>query len=146
VPRHLSIKRERPKSPTRNWKRNSQMGVEIIVPVALFLCIAGVFVAAYAYQHRNRRVVYDAIKVAIEKTGQVDAALVEAIIRDKVGPNADLRKGIILIAIAAGFIALGFSIPEEDALRPLMGIASFPGLIGLAYVAFHFFAPREPVV
>ncbi len=122
------------------------MGVEIIVPTVLFISIAAVFVAAYFFQHRNRRVVYDAIKVAIEKTGQVDAALVEAIIRDKVGPNADLRKGIVLIAISMAFIILGYTIDEAEAIGPMIGVASFPGLVGLAYVAFHFFAPREPVV
>lgn len=122
------------------------MGVEIIVPVALFAAVAVIILGAYYFQNRNRRVVYDAIKVAIEKTGQVDAALVEAIIRDKIGPYADLRKGIILIAIALGFIILGFAVDDEEAIRPMLGIASFPGLIGLAYVAFHFFAPREPVV
>ncbi|MEX0645607.1 MAG: hypothetical protein WD076_09865 [Parvularculaceae bacterium] len=122
------------------------MGVEIIVPSVLFISIAAVFVAAFFYQHRNRRVVYDAIKVAIEKTGQVDAALVEAIIRDKIGPNADLRKGIILVAIAAAFAVLGYSIDEAEAIGPMIGVASFPGLVGLAYIAFHFFAPRESVV
>ncbi|MBI1366515.1 MAG: hypothetical protein GC153_11250 [Alphaproteobacteria bacterium] len=122
------------------------MGVEIVVPVALFASVVVVFFAAYFFSYQKRRIVYDAIKVAIEKTGQVDAALVEAIIRDKIGPYADLRKGVILIAVAIGFIIFGFSIDDEDALRPMIGIASFPGLIGISYIAFHFLAPREPIV
>lgn len=122
------------------------MGVEIIVPVFLFASIAAVFVASYFFSYRNRRIVYDAIKVAIEKTGQVDAALVEAIIRDKIGPYADLRKGILLIAVALAFVILGALVDDADAFRPMLGVASFPGLVGLAYVAFHFFAPRESVV
>lgn len=122
------------------------MGVEIIVPVTLFTMIAAVFVAAYFFSYRKRRIVYEAIKVAIEKTGQVDAALVEAIIQDKIGPNADLRKGIILIMVAAAFAIFGYSIGEEEAIGPMLGLAAFPGLVGLAYVAFHFFAPRESVV
>lgn len=118
----------------------------MMIPLGLFAAIAASFIAAAFFSYKKRRVVYDAIKVAIEKNGQVDAALVEAIIRDKIGPYADLRKGIILIAVAGAFIVLGFSIDEEEAIRPLVGLASFPGLVGLAYVAFHFFAPREPVV
>jgi hypothetical protein len=120
--------------------------VEILVPLFVFSALAIIMVAAFFFSYRKRRIVYDAIKVAIEKTGSVDAALVEAIIRDKVGPNADLRKGIILVATAAAFAVFGYSIPDEDAIGPLLGVASFPGFIGLAYVAFHFFAPREPVV
>lgn len=118
----------------------------VLVPFIVFGALAIILVAAFFFSYRKRRIVYDAIKVAIEKTGTVDAALVEAIIRDKVGPNADLRKGIILIATAAAFIVLGFAIGEEDAIGPLMGVASFPGFIGLSYIAFHFFAPREAVV
>ncbi|MEE2692478.1 MAG: hypothetical protein VX640_13150 [Pseudomonadota bacterium] len=122
------------------------MDAGILVPLGLFAAIAASLIAAAFFSYKKRRVVYDAIKVAIEKTGQVDAALVEAIIRDKVGPYADLRKGVILIAVAAAFVILGFSVDEEEAVRPIIGLASFPGLVGLAYVAFHFFAPREPVV
>lgn len=120
--------------------------VEVLVPLFVFSALAIIMVAAFFFSYRKRRIVYEAIKVAIEKTGAVDAALVEAIIRDKVGPNADLRKGIILIATAAAFAVLGFMIDDADAIGPMLGVASFPGFIGLAYVAFHFFAPREPVV
>jgi len=119
---------------------------DILVPLFVFSALAIIMVAAFFFSYRKRRIVYDAIKVAIEKTGTVDAALVEAIIRDKVGINADLRKGIILVATALAFVMLAFMIDEAEAIRPLMGVASFPGFIGLAYIAFHFFAPREPVV
>jgi hypothetical protein len=118
----------------------------VLIPTVVFGSIAVVTIAAFFFSYRKRRIVYDAIKVAIEKTGAVDAALVEAIIRDKVGPNADLRKGIVLIATAAAVVVFALTIGEEDAMRPLMGLASFPGFVGLSYVAFHFFAPRETVV
>ncbi len=122
------------------------MAEDVLIPFVVFGSLAVIIVSAFYFSYKKRTVVYDAIKVAIEKTGTVDAALVEAIIRDNVGPYADLRKGIILIAVAAAFILLGFSIPDEEAVGPMFGVASFPGLIGLAYVAFHFFAPREPTV
>lgn len=118
----------------------------IFVPLIVFSALAVILIAAFFFSYRKRRIVYDAIKVAIEKTGAVDAALVEAIIRDKVGPNADLRKGIILIATAAAVVVLGYSIDDAEAIGPMLGIAAFPGFIGVAYIAFHFFAPREPVV
>jgi len=119
---------------------------EVLVPLFVFSSLAIIMVAAFFFSYRKRRIVYDAIKVAIEKTGTVDAALVEAIIRDKVGVNADLRKGIILIATAAAFCVLGVLVDDSDAVGPMLGVAAFPGFIGLAYIAFHFFAPREPVV
>lgn len=122
------------------------MAEDILIPFIVFSSIAIIVISAFFFNYKKRRVVYDAIKVAIEKTGAVDPQLVEAIIRDNVGPYADLRKGIILIATAAAFVVLGYLVPDEDAFRPMLGVASFPGLIGLSYVAFHFFAPREPTV
>ena len=117
-----------------------------LIVLAVFVPTAAAIIAVFHFNYKKRRVVYDAIKVAIEKTGSVDPALVEAIIRDNVGPNADLRKGIVLIAIAAAFAILGLSVDEAEAVGPMLGVATFPGLIGLAYIGFHFFAPREPIV
>ncbi len=122
------------------------MAEDVLIPFIVFSSIAIIIVAAFFFSYKKRTVVYDAIKVAIEKTGSVDPALVEAIIRDNVGPYADLRKGIILISIAAAFVILGVSIDEADALGPMLGVAAFPGLIGVSYIGFHFFAPREPIV
>ena len=122
------------------------MNEDVFVPFVVFAALASIVISAFYFSYKKRIVVYDAIKVAIEKTGSVDPALVEAIIRDNVGPYADLRKGIILIAVAAALVVLGLCVPDDEAIRPMLGVASFPGLVGLAYVGFHFFAPREATV
>jgi hypothetical protein len=51
-------------------------------------------------------------------------------------PQRDLRFGIIWIGVAAGLAGLGLSLSFEspDATYPLLGIACFPGFIGLAFV------------
>ena len=117
-----------------------------LIVLIVFASIAIVAFIAFHFSYKRRTVVYDTIKIAIEKTGTADAALIEAIVRDNVGPNADLRKGIILVAVAAAFAILGLQVDEADAVGPMLGVASFPGLVGLAYIGFHFFAPREPTV
>lgn len=122
------------------------MTEDIVVPIAVFGAIAFIAYSAFHFSYKKRMVVYEAIRVAIEKTGNADPALIEAIVRENVGRNADLRKGIVLVAIAAAFALLGFSIPEEEAIGPMLGVAAFPGLVGFAYIAFHFFAPREPTI
>jgi hypothetical protein len=141
-----TVGRRRTRARKKRKKVKAAAMEEILIPMTVFGAIAAISIAAFYFSYKKRRIVYDAIKVAIEKTGSVDATLVEAIIRDKVGPYADLRKGIILVATAAAFCVLGWTIPDEEALRPMLGVAAFPGLIGLAYIAFHFFAPREPIV
>lgn len=119
---------------------------DALIVFIIFTAIAGIVITAFFFNYKKRRVVYDAIQIALEKTGTIDPALVETIMSENVGPNADLRKGIILIAIAAAFGLLGYMIPEEDVIGPMLGVAAFPGFVGVAYVAFHFFAPREPTV
>ncbi len=118
----------------------------VLIPLVVFASIAAISISAFHFNYKKRRVIYEAIQVALEKTGSVDPALVDAIIRDNVGPNSDLRKGVILVAIALAFALLGLLIPDEEAIRPMLGVAAFPGLVGLSYVGFHFFAPREPIV
>lgn len=120
--------------------------VGILVPFTVFLFTSLVLIAVFYFNHKNRRTIYDAITTVAEKTGNVDAELVRAITNDKVGPNADLRRGVILIAIAAAFVLLGFSVGDAEATGPMAGVAAFPGLVGIAYILFHFFAPRETVV
>ncbi|GAB4527169.1 MAG: hypothetical protein Tsb0010_10250 [Parvularculaceae bacterium] len=120
--------------------------VGILVPFTVFFFTAVVLVAVFYFNHKNRRTIYDAITSVAEKTGNVDAELVRAITNDKIGPNADLRRGVILIAIAGAFVLLGLLVGEQEAVGPMAGVAAFPGLVGIAYILFHFFAPRETVV
>jgi len=122
------------------------MTEEVLIPLVVFGSISFIAFIAFHFSYKKRMVVYEAIRVAIEKTGSADPQLIDAIVRENVGRNADLRRGIILIAIALGFVCMGYAIPDGDALGPLLGVASFPGLVGLAFIAFHFFAPREPTV
>ena len=122
------------------------MSEDVLIPLAVFGSIALIAYFAFHFSYKKRMVVYEAIRVAIEKTGNADPQLIDAIVRENVGRNADLRKGILLIAVAAAFVALGYSIPDEEALGPMLGVAAFPGLIGFAFIGFHFFAPREPTV
>ena len=119
---------------------------DVLVPLIVFGSITLMVVAGFYFSHRKRLVAYEAVRVAIEKTGSADTALIQAIVQDRIGPNADIRKGIILIAVAIAFVVFGRVLGEPEAVGPMLGIAAFPGLVGAAYVVLHFFAKREPVV
>ncbi len=121
------------------------MEVAIIVPLIVFASIVIIIGIPFYFRHRNRRVIYEAIKTSVEKTGEADPKLIAAITVDSVGPNADLRRGILLVCFAAAFAGLGLMTGDVEGLS-LFGLALFPGLIGGAYIVFHFFIPREPTV
>ena len=50
--------------------------------------------------------------------------------------KSDLRRGVLLIALGFAIIALGLLIPEEDpnAFRGVLGVSSFPVILGFAYL------------
>ena len=122
------------------------LDVEVVVPFIVFMSIVAVVAIPFYFRHKKTVLIHQTIKTVVEKTGQADPQLINAIAAGNVGPNADLRKGVVLLAVAGGLAGLGLFIGEQDAIGPLMGAAFFPGLIGLAYIIFHFFAPREPTV
>ncbi|WP_306251716.1 hypothetical protein [Parvularcula sp. IMCC14364] len=76
-------------------------------------------------------------------TGSADPKLIAAITNENIGPNADLRRGILMLALSLAFCLLGLVAQSEI---PFLGLAAFPGLIGMTYIVFHFFIPREPTV
>lgn len=122
------------------------MDVAIIVPLIVFASLVLIVAMPFYFRYRNRRVIYEAIKISVEKTGEADPKLISAITHDAIGPNADLRRGILLLALAAALAVIGVSSQGEFIDLPLWTIAFLPGLIGAAYIGFHFFVPREPTV
>ena len=117
--------------------------IPIIVPLIVFASIVLVIATPFYFRHRNRRILYEAIKTTVEKTGTADPKLIDAITNENIGPNGDLRRGILFIALSAAFILLNYF---TDSDGTFLGIAAFPGLIGLAYIILHFFVPKEPTV
>lgn len=122
------------------------MEVAIIVPLIVFASIVLIVATPFYFRHRNRRIIYEAIKTSVEKTGSADPKLIDAITHDNVGPHGDLRRGILFICVAIAFVLMHILSPQDDLGLSFLAIAAFPGLIGIAYVAFNFFAPREPTV
>src|SRR5690606_25659482 len=79
--------------PPPNWSR--RMEVAILVPLIFFASIVLIIATPFYFRHRNRRVIYEALKTSVEKTGAADPKLVDAITHDQIGPNGDLRRGVL---------------------------------------------------
>lgn len=122
------------------------MEVAILVPLIFFASIVAIIALPFYFKHRNRRLVYEAIKMTVEKDGTVDPSLVAALTAENIGPNADLRRGILLSAFAVGLGLCGRFVPDQTAGAVLTGLACIPLAVGIAFAVFHFFIPREPTV
>ena len=115
------------------------MGVEVLVPGIVFGSVVLIFWVIYSTGAKRRAVELETVRSIVDKTGEASPELIKAIGNPRRLQNADLRKGLVLIAIAVAFACLGQLIPgEEEAAGPMLGVALFPGLVGIVYVLFHF--------
>ena len=106
----------------------------------------GVIIAAILgprwLRSREREALQATLRTAIEKGQPLPPEVIEAISRDaRPVPSAgrDLRRGIVLLCIAAAFVAMGYAADywgdgDTDAFGWMIGIAAFPGFIGLAFL------------
>ena len=112
--------------------------IAVFIPIVLFVAVAAVAAARLRYRHLDRLAAQETIRGAIER-GQALTPELVAQLTEPDPKNADLRRGVVSIAIAIAIATFAFSVGEEDAVGPLTGIAAFPLLVGLAYVGLHWF-------
>ncbi len=113
---------------------------EVLIPLGVMATfVALVAIVLYA-QYRIRRLALDAVKDAVRNKEAVDPRLIEVIAREPVSRTSDLRRGVILLAVAAGFLVFGYAFGEltrADLGIAASGLGAFPGFVGLAYLALH---------
>lgn len=121
------------------------MGVELFIPLGSFVMIVAIVWLFQYFGHRKRFEAFKTLRTAIEKGQPLTPEALEAMARIS-SPIADLRRGIVFVAIAAGFAAfatvIGYRATGEFAefVRGMYGFAMFPLFIGLAFLGLHVFA------
>lgn len=123
-------------------------GPEVLVPLAFFSMIAAIFVVPAWLKSRERRELQTTLRAAIDKGQPLPPEVIDAMTKNvKTAPSAvsDIRTGIIWLAIGIGFGLFGFILgfEESDAFYPILGIASIPAVIGLAFIALSFVNPNK---
>jgi hypothetical protein len=121
------------------------MDEAIFIPITFFAMIVGII---WLFQHfalKKRIEAFQTLRFAIEKGQPLTPETLEAMARIS-SPIADLRRGIVFVAIALGFGAFATIISGNatgemhDVRQALYGVATFPLFIGLAFLGLHFFA------
>ena len=117
-------------------------GPEILIPLGFFAMIVAIVALPTYFRTKERARLHDTLRVAYERGQPVPPELIEAIQRGEKPyrtPERDLRTGVILIAVALAMVTLGATIghfEDDDGLWIMAAAASFPGFIGLAFIAF----------
>lgn len=117
------------------------MGVEILVPVAFFASIVGIVWLNSYFNGRKRMTIHETLRHAIDKGQTLSPELLQnmSLVTDPV--RADLRRGVLFLAFGAAFAVLGtlIGMEESEAITPLLGIATFPIFMGIAYIGLWAF-------
>jgi hypothetical protein len=112
---------------------------EVWIPVVMFIGLSVVLSLWVWFRFKGKREMQVTLRSAIEKGQDLSPELIENLINPPVSPQRDLRRGVIGVVIAIGFALFGVILGEEDAIRPLLGIAMFPFSIGVAFLLMHHF-------
>ena len=115
----------------------------IVILFIIFGSIASLFLVPRYFKSVERQKMADTLRIAIEKGQPLPGEVIDAMSSNvrspglPASPQRDLRTGIIWLGVGLGFAALGLTISfeEPDALMPLLGFATFPTFIGLAFIA-----------
>lgn len=95
------------------------------------------------FRFKARREMQETFRAALDKGQELSPELVDRLGHPKPPKDRDFRLGVIWLAIAVGLTLFTFAIPEEDATQPMLGVASFPFVIGVAYLILNKFAKRD---
>ncbi len=122
----------------------------VLIPLAPFLMTVFIVGIVFYFNSKNRRAVLETVREASRNGQQLDPATIKALgMPQKTNRNGDLKAGAILIAVAAGFLCLGWAISTVDSgdaaeAFPIMAaVASFPGFIGIVLLAFGLLKKKD---
>ena len=82
------------------------MSEDIVVPVVFFGAIAGIVWLVSHYNFKKRLTLHETVRHAVDKA----------------------------VGVAFGFLGVMVGMEEGEAVKPMIGVASFPVFIGLAYL------------
>jgi hypothetical protein len=123
---------------------------DILIPITFFLFLAAVILVPGYLRSKEKERLHETLRVAYEKGQPVPPEMIEALQSNRLRPqpDRDLRRGIVLLCVAAAIVVFGLmvgQIPETEghATWPMVGIAAFPGFIGLGYIAFWLASRRK---
>ena len=124
------------------------MDFTILIPISMFAMIGAIVIVPSWLKSRERREMQATLRTAIDKGQPLPAEIIDAMTKNvKVAPTSlsDLRTGVIWLAVGLGIAPFGYMVgyEEADAFQPLVGIASIPAIIGLAYIALSFVNPNK---
>lgn len=109
-----------------------------LVPIVALLSVALVLCSVFFFRYRSRADIQQTLRAAIEQGQPLSPEILEALGSD-FGGSKDLRKGVVLLAVALGIAGMSLGLEERD----LLAIAAIPTFIGLGYLLLWRLTPAQ---
>lgn len=117
---------------------------EVLVPLGLF-AIVPVIVGVVAFNRRKAQVAMaEVMKEMVAKGEPLTPEIIKTMGVRQRPKHADLRTGMILLAIGVATALMGRMIPDPEATVAFGGLALFPILVGAVLVGLWAFIGRKP--
>jgi hypothetical protein len=123
--------------------------VAILVPLFGMIFVGAIVIVPLVLRSQERQRLMGTLRQLHEDGQQLTPQMLEALkpsdsfMRPPQSPVSDLRRGLILIAVALGLVVLGTVLgiygDRVEPVWPIIGAAAIPGLIGLAFVTMWAF-------
>jgi hypothetical protein len=118
------------------------MEAEIFVPFIFFAFLAAVILVPTLAKERTKRSAHDLISQALARGQPLEPSLVSQLTQTMLEEGDRARKslgsGVILLALAAGFLGAGYVIDgfghDDDVIRGMAVPAVILGAVGLAFI------------
>ncbi|MGE0739749.1 MAG: DUF6249 domain-containing protein [Hyphomonadaceae bacterium] len=119
------------------------MDADVFVPFVFFGFLAAVILVPIWLKERTKQSAHQLIAQALEKGQQLDPTVMRQLTEGVAKPQQDkarrsLGSGVVLLALAGGFVAAGFVMdgfdPSGAAQNGMMVPAAILGALGLAFI------------
>ncbi|MBO6728280.1 MAG: hypothetical protein JJ884_10320 [Maricaulis sp.] len=112
----------------------------MLVAMSPFLMVVAIVWIAFNANTQRRKATLSTIEEAIRGGQQMTPETIKALgMPAKSNANGDLKSGMILMAVAAAILFLGWATESfwgDGFLAIMTAVASFPGFIGLVLIGF----------
>lgn len=110
----------------------------VLIPLVFFGFLAAVILVPIMMKERTKRSAHDLISQALARGQQLDPTLVSQITQTMIDDGNRARKslgrGVIMFALAAGFLGAGYVAGGWDDARDMAVPAVILGSLGLAFI------------
>jgi hypothetical protein len=114
------------------------MGPEILIPLSFFGMIAALVLVPIVVRERTKRSAHELVSQALARGQSVDPALVEQLSRNIADEGNRARKslgrGVIMLALALGFIGAGYVGGGWEDAHDMAVPAVILGSLGVAFI------------